>query len=61
MTQRFLIIAWPADHEEDLEQAACDLQDVIDAAQMGGAQVIAPVPDSLQQAIVATLGEGALP
>lgn len=30
MTQRFLIIAWPKDHEEDLEQAACDLQDVED-------------------------------
>ena len=61
MTQRFLIIAWPADHEEDLEQAACDLQDVIDAAQMGGAQVIAPISDSLQKSIVDDLGEGTLP
>ena len=61
MTQRFLIIAWPADHEEDLEQAACDLQDVIDAAQMGGAQVIAPISTRLHYEIEDDLGEDMLP
>lgn len=54
-------MAWPEDHEEDLEQHACDLQDAIDMIQMGGAQVLAPIPDSLQKAIVDEFGEGMLP
>lgn len=42
-----MIIAWPSDHEEDLATAACDIQDVIDAAQVGGARVLAPLPPDL--------------
>lgn len=61
MTKRFLIVAWPEDHEEDLEQHACDLQDAIDMIQMGGARVIAPIPDSLQKAITDAFGEDMLP
>jgi uncharacterized membrane protein len=44
MKQRFILVAWPEDHEEDLAQAACDIQDVLDAAQVGGAVVICPLP-----------------
>ncbi len=51
MTQRFILVAWPEDHEEDLEQAACDIQDVLDEAQVGGAVVIAPLPESVNLAI----------
>lgn len=50
-TQRFLLVAWPEDHEEDIAQAACDIQDVLDAAQVGGAVVIAPLPASVILAI----------
>lgn len=51
MAQRFILVAWPEDHEEDLAQAACDIQDMLDAAQVGGAVVIAPLPDSVNLAI----------
>jgi hypothetical protein len=40
--QRFLLIAWPADHDEDLELTAQDIQDMLDEAQVGGAKVIRP-------------------
>ena len=45
--QRFIIIAWPKDHDEgDLADVACDIQDMLDLAQVGGAKVIAPIPDA---------------
>ena len=46
--QRFIIIAWPEDHDEDdLAEHACDIQDMLDLAQVGGAKVVAPLPDAL--------------
>lgn len=42
--QRFILIAWPHDHDEDLATHASDLQDCIDMAMMGGARVSAPLP-----------------
>jgi hypothetical protein len=61
MKPRFMIIAWPGDHDEDLAQAACDLQDVIDSAQMGGARVLAPLHDSIHTVLEEMLDEGLLP
>ena len=44
--ERFIVIAWPADHEEDLAEHARDIQDSIDMLMMGGARVItAPAPE----------------
>lgn len=51
MTQRFILIAWPEDHEEDLAETACDIQDMLDAAQAGDAAVISPLPESVTLAI----------
>jgi hypothetical protein len=49
--QRFIVIAWPEDHDEgDLADVACDIQDLLDMAQAGGAKVIAPIPDALHEA-----------
>ena len=46
--QRFIVIAWPEDHdEEELAEHACNIQDVLDLAQVGGAKVIAPIPNHL--------------
>jgi hypothetical protein len=53
---RFIIIAWPEDHDEDLEQHACDIQDFINEIQMGCPDVISPVSDSLHQQIVGEIG-----
>jgi len=46
---RFLIIAWPEDHDENLENHANDIQDVLDC-DMGCPQVL-PIPPFLEQAI----------
>lgn len=58
MNQRFLIIAWPEDHDEDLEEHACSLQDVMDLAHVGGGKVYCPLPDKLHKQIEAALPEG---
>lgn len=55
-TPRFLIIAWPAEHDEDLNEHACHIQDAIDC-DMGGPRVIAPVPPLLERAIEQALGK----
>ena len=46
MSQRYMLIAWPADHGEDLEQVACDIQDLLDGSQCGLPEVIFPLSDS---------------
>lgn len=56
MSQRFILIAWPEDHDEDLAQTACDIQDMLDAAQVGGASVIAPLPEGVNLVIERTVG-----
>lgn len=43
MKQRVLLVVWPDDHDECLKDHAENLQDVIDAAHMGGAKVIGPL------------------
>ena len=48
---RFLIIAWPADHEEDLAYYANQIQDFLNLAQVGGAIVIAPPMEATCSAI----------
>lgn len=46
--QRFIVIAWPEDHDEgDLANHACDIQDMLDILMVGGAKVIAPIPSDL--------------
>lgn len=52
---RFIVIAWPEDHDEDLANHACDLQDFIDTVQMGGARVILPLPAALETEIAKLL------
>jgi hypothetical protein len=52
---RFIVIAWPEDHDEDPANHACDLQDVIYAAQMVGARVILPIPAALETEIAKLL------
>jgi hypothetical protein len=47
---RFLIIAWPEDHEEDLADHACAIQDAIDT-DMGCPRVLMPLPEILERAI----------
>lgn len=42
--QRFLIVAWPDDHDEDLERHASDIQEALDAGLVGGARVVGPFP-----------------
>jgi len=61
MTQRFLIVAWPEDHEEDLEQHACDLQDAIDMIQMGGARVFNLLSEEHTRAVEGLFARGVLP
>ena len=58
MKQRLLIVAWPEDHDEDIPSHALDIQDAIDLLQMGGARVIAPLPDAVHDQIIDCLGEG---
>lgn len=36
---RFLVIEWPEDHEENLQEHAADIQEMLDGAQVGGATV----------------------
>lgn len=54
--QRFLIVAWPEDHDEDIEQAATDIQEVLDGAQVGGARVVGPFPPELAQRVEKIVG-----
>ena len=43
---RFIVIAWPADHDEDLVEHARDIQDSMDMLMMGGPRVISePAPE----------------
>lgn len=46
--QRFLVIAFPDDiEEEELAEYACHLQDAIDFGELGQGKVIAPIPGRL--------------
>lgn len=47
----YLVIAWPKDHGEDLSDLACQLQDFLDSAQVGGAKIISPLFEETQAAI----------
>ena len=49
---RFLIIAWPEDHEEELSDYARDIQSTLDYAQSGGARVIECVDRNVELAIL---------
>lgn len=53
---RFIVIAWPEGHDEDLAQHACDISDFIDTIQMGSPDVVAPVSESLHLQIAAEVG-----
>jgi hypothetical protein len=55
--ERFIVIAWPVDHDEDLAEHACYIQDGIDMLMMGGAKVIAPIPSHLHDACEEHLSE----
>jgi hypothetical protein len=48
---RFLIIAWPEDHEEELSDHARDIQSVLDLAQVGGARVYMMPSETLSREI----------
>lgn len=48
---RFLVIAWPADHEEELSDYARYIQSTLDYALSGGALVINPVDENVARAI----------
>lgn len=51
--QRFMVIALPEDHDEsDLAEVACNLQDMLNFAQVGAAIVFAPIPEALHLACV---------
>ena len=47
---RFLIVAWPEDHDENLENHAGDIQDAVDC-DMGCPRVLGPLPAVLERAI----------
>lgn len=53
---RFLIVAWPEGHDENLTNHACEIQDAIDC-DMGGPRVIMPLPALLERAIEQALGK----
>jgi hypothetical protein len=48
---RFVVIAWPQDHEEELSDYARDIQSTLDYAQSGGARVFSVLPDSVEHAL----------
>ena len=54
---RFIVIAWPADHDEDLAEHACYIQDGIDMLMMGGARVIVPPAPEVVAACENTIPE----
>lgn len=53
---RFIIIAWPEDHDEDLAEHARDIQDSMDMLQMGCPKVIAPVPEDTHHQLNEMMG-----
>jgi hypothetical protein len=48
---RFLVIAWPEDHEEELSDYARDIQSMLDLAQVGGACVYMMLTETLSREI----------
>lgn len=58
---RFLLIAWPSDHEEELSDHARDIQSMLDHAQVGGAKVISLLPEAIEALIEAHAQELELP
>lgn len=49
---RFIIIAWPEDHEEELSDYVRDIQSTLDFAQSGGAIVIGTIDRNVELAIL---------
>lgn len=49
MKERFLLIAWPEDHDEDIPSHAWDIADLL--IDMGCPQVIRPLPEEVVEVL----------